>query len=34
MPGDLVYATESPVAAAETLFAVLGAAFLLRDRAN
>ncbi len=34
MPGDLVYATESPVASAQKVFAVLGSAFVLVNQVN
>ncbi len=33
-PGDLVYATESPVASAQTVFSILGSAFVLVNQAN
>jgi polysaccharide export outer membrane protein len=33
MPGDLVYATESPVASAQTVFSLLGSAFVLVNQA-
>lgn len=34
MPGDLVYATESPVASAQTVFSLLGSAFVLVNQVN
>ncbi len=34
MPGDLVYATESPVASAQKVFAILGSAFVLVNQVN
>jgi polysaccharide export outer membrane protein len=34
MPGDLVYATESPVASAQAVFSVLGSAFVLINQAD
>lgn len=33
-PGDLVYATESPVASAQTVFSLLGSAFVLVNQVN
>lgn len=34
MPGDLVYATESPVASAQTVFSLLGSAFVIVNQVN
>jgi polysaccharide biosynthesis/export protein len=34
MPGDLVYATESPIASAQTVFSLLGSAFVLINQVN
>jgi polysaccharide export outer membrane protein len=34
MPGDLIYATESPVASAQTVFSLLGSAFVLVNQVN
>jgi polysaccharide export outer membrane protein len=34
MPGDLVYATESPIASAQTVFSLLGSAFVVVNQVN
>jgi polysaccharide export outer membrane protein len=34
MPGDLVYGTESPVASAQTVFSLLGSAFVVVNQVN